>query len=680
MNQSRLRHFSIVTFAVSATLLLTTSVVFNVILRMHDLQPGSTEALDGDISWSAFDGGGADQGVNYSESRITTGNVGQLAKLWQASLPIKADDAVVEAANVSTGTGTVDLVIVNTVKGNLRAFNASTGALVWQADPSAANYNGQGTKSTPAISGGYVYAYALDGYIHRYNVSNGAEASGGGFPAQVTLLPNDIEKGSASLNVTSGYLYMALGGNDGDYGHYVGHIVAVNLSNGAKTVWNAPCSNITSLQNTGSCSYQMSGIWARPGVTVDPVTGNVFVAVGNGNYNASSGGNNWGDSVVELTPNLGSVVDSYTPTTYSTLDSNDADLGSTAPVMLPTQSGSNTPYLLVQGGKDHIVRLLNRANLSGQGGPRHTGGELQKITISSEVHEQPAVWKDSSGTTWVYVTDEAGDLYAYKVITSGGTTTLSQVYRINTGATSSPFIANGVLYLDGDTILAYNATTGAKLFDSGNIGIYLNQHWESPVLVNSMLFTPDGNTSLVALYVSGVTPTSSPAGSSGSGSGSSSPTTGSSPKTSTAPKPGNTAPSQPRTGQTAKMPVTSTHQAAAIQTGAQAAQPTGLAALITDITSPVAQFLHLQLVGDLIGSSYSRNKPLTVVMLAAPALAVLVLLYVVVVPRLARWASGWMAISSPASRNAGIHVGSGGITSFGRVAARLATTMRRFRR
>src|SRR5262249_36766934 len=145
------------------------------------------------------------------------------------------DDAVAVAANVSTSTGTVDLVIVNTIKGNLRAFDSITGNLIWQANPSSTNFNGQGTKSSPAISGSYVYAYAVDGYIHRYNLGDGAESTGTGFPAQITLLPNDIEKGSASINIANGYLYMTISGNDGDYGHYVGHVVAVNLSSGTKT-------------------------------------------------------------------------------------------------------------------------------------------------------------------------------------------------------------------------------------------------------------------------------------------------------------------------------------------------------------------------------------------------------------------------------------------------------------
>ena len=497
----------------SALILVATILSFSYVINKANLRRTPVRAANGDISWPVFDGGVDDPGSNTSESTIGVGNAANLAKLWKAALPINADNGLVEEANVSTGSGVIDLVFVNTVKGNLIAFNATTGAKIWEADPSSANYNGQGTKSTPAVdpSGSYVYAYALDGYVHRYNISTGAEVTGTGFPAQTTLLPNNIEKESASLNIANGYLYATISGNDGDYGHYVGHVVAVNLSTGTETVWNAECSNITVLENATSgsgnyCSNNMSGIWARPGVKVDPVTGNVFVATGNGNYNANSGGNNWGDSIIELKPDLSQIVDSYTPATYSSLDSADADLGSTAPVILPTQGGSNTPYMLVQAGKDHIVRLLNRANLSGQSGPRHTGGEMQTITISDEVHEQPAVWVDGSGTTWVFVTDESGDLYAYKVVTSGGVSSLSQVYTENIGVGSSPFVANGVLYLDGNSILALNASTGATLFDSSSLGIGVSQHWESPMVVNGALFTSDGNGNVYALYVPGAGP------------------------------------------------------------------------------------------------------------------------------------------------------------------------------
>ncbi|HEV2412838.1 MAG TPA: PQQ-binding-like beta-propeller repeat protein [Candidatus Saccharimonadales bacterium] len=513
---------SVAIFLVALALFVGSFGVKFFVLNQGRFRPGVAKALNGDVAWQVFDGGADDPGTNYNESAITQSNVHSMAELWSSSLPIDADNAIVEQPNVSTPEGVMDLVFVNTEKGNLIAYNAWNGTKIWEADPSSANWNGQGTKSAPAIdpSGNYVYAYAIDGYIHKYNIGTGTEVTGNGFPAQVTLLANNIEKGSASINIAGGYLYMTTSGNDGDYGHYVGHVIAVKLSNGTETVWNSECSNITQLEDANSgdsnyCANIQSGIWARPGVKVDPVTGNIFVATGNGLYDANSGGHEWGDSLIELKPDLSQIVDSYTPSTYASLQSGDADLGSTAPAILPTQNSSNTPYMLVQAGKDHIVRLLNRANLSGQSGPGHTGGELQTITISDEVHEQPAVWVDGSNNTWVFVTDESSDLYAYKLVTTSGTSQLVQQYAENIGSSSSPFIANNVLYLDaGSSILALNPTTGATLFNSSSISVGISMHWASPVVVNGVLYTPDLSGHLIALYVPGATviPPTDPSG------------------------------------------------------------------------------------------------------------------------------------------------------------------------
>ena len=626
---TRREHVLLGVFGTTAAIFLATAGVFSYIIHKSDLQGAPAHALSGDISWKVFDGGADDPGTNYSESIITTGNASRLAQLWKTGLPATADNAVVELPNVSTSAGTVDLVFVNTVKGNLIAFNADTGAKVWEDDPSSANYNGQGTKSTPAIdaSGTYVYAYALDGYVHRYRVTDGAEVAGTGFPAQVTLLPNDTEKGSASINIAGGYLYMTLSGNDGDYGHYVGHVVAVNLATGAKSVWNAECANIAQLLYTSGpnyCANTMSGIWARPGVKVDPVTGNVFVATGNGNYNANSGGNNWGDSILELSPSLGTIVDSYTPASYSSLDSGDADLGSTAPVILPTQSGSNTPYMLVQAGKDAIVRLLNRSNLSGQGGPRHTGGELQTIGINNEVHEQPAVWTDGGGTTWVFVTDESGYLYAYKVVTAGGVSSLSQVYQKSIGAISSPFVANGVLYLDGNNLLALNATTGATLFNSSSIGVSLSQHWESPIVVNGLVFTPDNRSNLLALYIPGVTPVSAPPAPSPTPSPASSGSS-STAKTTTA---GTAATAAAQSNTPAGTSATAKSAAATAAASGVAASagtvkhPAGLVGLIETVGSAAERLLHLQPVAHFVKKEPVAGQWATIALLALLALLV----------------------------------------------------------
>ncbi len=61
-----------------------------------------------------------------------------------------------------------------------------------------------------------------------------------------------------------------------------------------------------------------------PDATYDAGTDRVYITTGNGLFNANTGGNNWGDSVLALKPDGtgaggGLPVDSYTPTNYAAL-------------------------------------------------------------------------------------------------------------------------------------------------------------------------------------------------------------------------------------------------------------------------------------------------------------------------------------------------------------------------
>ncbi|MHB8596530.1 MAG: outer membrane protein assembly factor BamB family protein [Ktedonobacteraceae bacterium] len=465
----------------------------------------ATPTNKAEITWPAFDGGGSRSGINSNEETITPGNVGSLTRLWQQTLPAVVDSSPVELPDVKTPNSTKTLLFVTTLTGSLLALDASTGQQVWRQNTSGPKF----TTSSPALdpSGQYVYSYGLDGKIHKYAVGTGTEQTSGGWPVRITNMPY-VEKGSSSLNVANGYLYMSTSGYPGDAGHYQGHVVAISLSTGALSVFNSLCANIHQLLVTVSsdanyCPDVQSGIWARAGAVVDPLTGNVFVTTGNGSYTASTGGYDYGDSVIELSPNLQKVVDSYTPNNYSYLQSTDLDLGSASPTLLPMQKGSLTPYLAVQAGKDGAVRLLNRQNLSGKGGPNHVGGELQTLNgaMNGSVLTQPIAWNDAHNTTWVFVTN-GSELVAFKVITdSHGHTTLQKAYQNNHGG-SSPFIANGILFVQGTNVLwAMEPTTGRVLWSStqasagGSIG---GVHWQSPIIVNGRVYVADESGHLTA--------------------------------------------------------------------------------------------------------------------------------------------------------------------------------------
>lgn len=456
-------------------------------------------------TWPAFNGGGQRTGVNTTETTLTAANVGGLTRLWQQTLSTTADSSPVALPNVMTSSGMKNLLFIATKAGTLLAVDAATGGIIWQQATQGPNY----TTSSPALDPSYqfIYSYGLDGKVHKYAVGSGSETLGNGWPVLITHMP-DVEKESSALNVGNGYLYVTTGGYPGDGGHYQGHVVAVNLVTGAVTVFNSLCANIRQLLDTASsdtnyCPDVQSGIWSRGGVVIDLVTGNVFITTGNGLYTANAGGHDYGDTVVELSPDLSTIIDTYTPNNYVTLRNNDQDLGSAAPAILPIQLGSSTPFLAVQAGKDNTLRLLNRQNLSGQGGPNHVGGEMQAVSLpqGNDVDTHLAVWNDTSGTTWVFVANDSG-LSAFKVVTNAtGQSTLQLAYT-NGDSGSSPFIANGILFLQrNNAISALTPTTGTVLWNSsqalagGSIGTL---HWQSPIVVNAHVYVPDNGGKLTA--------------------------------------------------------------------------------------------------------------------------------------------------------------------------------------
>lgn len=452
--------------------------------------------------WPTFEFDAARTGVNATETAISPATVSGLHRLWVAALPQPADSTPILLHDVAQPDGShKDVLYLTTQGGTTLALDAASGGVLWQAMPAGERITNSSPVADPA--GHAIYSYGLDGRVHRYDAATGVETRDATWPVLVTRMPGTEKQGSA-LNLANGYLYVTTGGYVGDAPPYQGHVVAVHLSDGRVTVFNTLCANITHVLSLGECPDSDSGLWARAGVVVDPVTGYLFVTSGNGAYTANHGGHDWGDSVVELSADATRIIDSYTPDGYSTLDQNDQDLGSAMPALLPPQAGSQTPYLLVQGGKDNILRLLDRQNLSGQGGPGHVGGELQIIGSPGkcDVLTQPAVWQDSTThATWIFVADSCG-LGAYRAVTSAqGVTTLQHGWSSARGGTS-PVLANGVLFVaDSGAVRTLDPRSGRELWSSaapaagGSIG---NVHWQSPIVIGGRLYCADQDGQLSA--------------------------------------------------------------------------------------------------------------------------------------------------------------------------------------
>ena len=343
-------------------------------------------------NWLQFGGTSQHTSENNQESIISSSNVATLSILFRVRLPRIADSSPVYLTAVSTPIGVRDVVYVTTKDGRIIAIDAHDGSKIWhrQHGPGTCltpqNYPCY-TAASPAIDPNlqFGYSYGLDGYVHKYQVGDGIELSGAGWPELVTMKP-EVEKVSSSLatattSTGTTYLYV-LTSSFGDAADYQGHLTAINLTDPAHTqkVFNAMCSNqsvhFVLAPGKPDCSLTHSGEWGRAGPLYDPQSNRIFVATGNGVWDPAT--SMWGDSVLALLPDgrgtLSGPVDSYTPVNQQDLNGHDKDLGGANPVALPVPRSSLFQDVVVQAGKDGILRLINLTNPSGQGGPGHLGG------------------------------------------------------------------------------------------------------------------------------------------------------------------------------------------------------------------------------------------------------------------------------------------------------------------
>ncbi|GAC1567314.1 MAG: hypothetical protein NVS3B14_13000 [Ktedonobacteraceae bacterium] len=149
----------------------------------------------------------------------------------------------------------------------------------------------------------------------------------------------------AALALFQNMVYVAFGGLYGDCGNYHGTVVA------SRTDGSGPL-----------LSYQVptsreGGIWAASGPAIDQA-GHIYVAVGNGA--ATQGNWDHSDSILRLSPTL-QLQDGFAPTRWQQDNSNDADLGSMGPILLPGG-------FIFADGKSGLGYLLHSDALGGVGG------------------------------------------------------------------------------------------------------------------------------------------------------------------------------------------------------------------------------------------------------------------------------------------------------------------------
>jgi plastocyanin len=469
------------------------------------LFPFTASATD----WLQWGYGPAHGGDNPDEATITSANVAQLARRYDVTMSATTNAAPVYARAIATPDGTKDLLFVTAQNGRITAFDAADGAVVWSANTTGTSP----TESSPAIDPNrqFVYSYGIDGKVHKYGIGDGVEVTTGGWPQVATLKPS-VEKGASGLAfaVTGGttWLYVVNDGYIGDGGDYQGHLTTIDLATGEQSVFNTLCSNLdmhfvlNGQSGVNDCASRRNGIWGRPGATYDAGTDRVYITTGNGPFNASTGGKNWGDSVLALNPDGtgmggGLPLDSYTPTNYQQLESQDIDLGSASLTILKPPAGSTVQHLAVQTGKDSQLHLIDLDRMGGSGSPGAVGGAIDVIDVPVSqfwMKTNSTSWIAPDGANWVFVGNGSG-LSGLKVTLNATTQKpyLQPTWQTNSNATSV-IVANDVLYhigscSGGSCLLARDPLNGQVLWTSPTIG---SIKWQSPILVNGALYVAAG--------------------------------------------------------------------------------------------------------------------------------------------------------------------------------------------
>jgi hypothetical protein len=231
-------------------------------------------------------------------------------------------------------------------------------------------------------------------HLHALAITTGVEKFGG--PKLVTAsVPGKgagstngqvrfdplLENPRAALLLASGTLYLSWGSSC-DVDPYHGWLMAYGA---AETLPQKGVLNVTPNGSEG-------GIWESDTGPAADESGNIYVPTANGTFDASSGGMDYGDSVlkVALAGSSIEIRDYFTPYNQSQLSDADADLGSSGPLVLPDQPGSHR-HLLLQPTKGGTIYLIDRDQM----GKFNAQGDavLDRIPMSGGGYGAMAYWK-----------------------------------------------------------------------------------------------------------------------------------------------------------------------------------------------------------------------------------------------------------------------------------------------
>lgn len=392
-------------------------------------------------------------GVNSQEYALALANVtpNTFGKLFSCAVDGAVYAQPLWVPNLMIGGVQHNVVLVATQHDSLYAFDGDTApcTTLWHANLIDASHGGTagetsvpftgdiepevGVTGTPVIDLGtrllYVVSKSMDASSNVYQrlhsidlltgnekLSSGPALISGTFPtgtSTVAFNPSP-ENQRAGLALVGGVVYIAWASH-GDASPWYGWVMgydAVSLSH-LYTFNAAP--------NTSE-----AGIWMGGGAPSADPSGNLYVITGNGIFdvtNSKAPNNDYGDSFLQLTSRL-TVSQYFTPANQADDYAGDVDFGSggtSVVVDLPT-NGTLPNHLVIGGGKDGYLCLLNRDALGGYSSTNQ--GAVQLLNFGNGIWGTPAYWNWS-----FYLAGNDGKLQQF--------TLNSSTYKFNSSPTSS---------------------------------------------------------------------------------------------------------------------------------------------------------------------------------------------------------------------------------------------------
>jgi hypothetical protein len=349
-------------------------------------------------------------GVNNKEYALNTSNVktATFGKRFACSIDAAAYAQPLWVANVAIGGGTHNVVIAATQHDTIYVFDADASPChtywsksllgsgetwVGNGDVGSGDITPDiGIVGTPVIDGAtktiYVVSKSKSGStfhqrLHALSLIDGSEKFSG--PQDIAFTSNGItfsplrENERCGLALVNGVVYIAYASH-GDQQTYYGWVVGYNASTLAQTaVFN------------DDPGFAFGGIWMSGGAPAADSSNNLYVITGNGVFDGTS---NFGDSFLKLSTggSIG-VASFFAPSNQGDLNNNDTDLGAGGAAILIDAPAAPVPHLVIGGGKQGFLYLLNRDSLGGNNST--DSGAVQIFNAGNGIFATPAFWQNN---------------------------------------------------------------------------------------------------------------------------------------------------------------------------------------------------------------------------------------------------------------------------------------------